>query len=307
MPVSQAVTTIIDQDKCTGCGECIRVCPSGTISLEDGRATVTGAESLNCGHCQAVCPVEAITVRGLDQEAYRLATIDRAGEYIRPGDYDAGRLVALMRSRRSCRNYLAEPIGEDVLTDLVKIGATAPSGTNCQKWTFTVLPTRAEAVALAERINRFFTKLNRLAEKAWLRNGLKLIGKPELADYYRDYYQAVIQARAEYEAAGRERLFHDAPAVIIIGSKPGASCPAEDALLAAQNISLAAHALGLGSCLIGFAVEAMKNDPAIKEFIGLTAKDQVHAVLALGRPDEEYLRQTGRKMIEVNFYRAAKS
>ena len=305
--MTQTVTTIIDRDKCIGCGECVRVCPSETITLEDGRAAVTGTESLACGHCLAVCPTEAITVQALDQEAYRLETVGRADDYIRPGDYDAGRLVALMRSRRSCRNYQDEPIGEDLLADLVKIGATAPSGTNCQMWTFTVLPTRAEVVALAERINQFFAKLNRMAEKAWLRLGLKLIGKPELADYYRAYYQTVKQAMADYRATGRERLFHGAPALIVIGSKPGASCPAEDALLAAQNIILAAHALGLGTCLIGFAVEAMKNDPTVKEFIGLAAGERVHAVLALGRPDEKYLRQTGRKKVEINFYRVAGS
>lgn len=305
--MNQTVTTIIDRDKCIGCGECVRVCPSETITLEDGLATVTGTESLGCGHCLAVCPTEAITVRALDREAYRLETVGRTEDYIKPGDYDAGRLVALMRSRRSCRTYLDEPVGEDLLADLVKIGATAPSGTNCQMWTFTVLPTRAEVVALAERINEFFSKLNRMAEKAWLRLGLKLIGKPELADYHKNYYQTVNRAMTEYKETGRERLFHGAPALIVIGAKPGASCPAEDALLAAQNIILAAHALGLGTCLIGFAVEAMKNDPAIKEFIGLAADERVHAVLALGRPDEKYLRQTGRKKVEINFYRAARS
>ena len=58
-----------------------------------------------------------------------------------------------------------------------------------------------------------------------------------------------------------DRLFHGAAAAILVTGRRQASCPAEDALLATQNILLAAHAMGLGSCLIGFAVEAMRRDP----------------------------------------------
>ncbi|MEZ4578721.1 MAG: nitroreductase family protein [Desulfobacterales bacterium] len=39
--------------------------------------------------------------------------------------------------RRSCRNYKETPVPASVLEDLVRIGITAPSGTNSQMWTFT--------------------------------------------------------------------------------------------------------------------------------------------------------------------------
>ena len=89
-------------------------------------------------------------------------------------------LVRLMASRRSCRNYTNRPVDRDVLDDLIKIGITAPSGTNSQLWTFTVLPTRKAVVALGERCAVFFDRLNRMSENRYLRGFLKLIGKPEL-------------------------------------------------------------------------------------------------------------------------------
>ena len=78
----------------------------------------------------------------------------------------------------------------------------------------------------------------------------------------------------------------------------------EDAMLATQNILLAAHSMGLGSCLIGFAVEAMRNDPRIKPFIKIPAEETVYAVIALGYPDEAYRRLTGRKKAVVRYFEA---
>jgi nitroreductase len=138
-----------------------------------------------------------------------------------------------------------------------------------------------------------------------MRKALKMIGKPALDNYYREYYQSVKEALQEWEHHGRDRLFHGASAVIVVASQPGGSCPMEDAMLATQNILLAAHSMGLGSCLIGFAVEAMRNDPTIKQFIKITDEETVYAVIALGYPDETYERLTGRKRVALRYFEAA--
>jgi len=211
------------------------------------------------------------------------------------GAFDAGELVRLMASRRSCRNFTGEPVPRPVLEDLVKIGTTAPSGTNSQGWTFTTLPSRAAVMKLGNAVGAFFKRINRMAENPLLRHGLRLIGRPELAGYYRDYHQSVAEGLADWEERGRDRLLHGAPAVIIVGSIPGGSCPAEDALLATQNILLAAHAMGLGTCLIGFAVSAMQKDGRIKDLLKIPREENVHAVIALGHPAVAYQRLAGRK------------
>jgi nitroreductase len=208
-----------------------------------------------------------------------------------------------MGSRRSCRSFIDRPVDCSILEDLVKIGITAPSGTNSQKWTFTIVPTRTAVTTFASYISSFFKKLNAMAEKTFLRTALKLIGKGELDDYYRNYYPLVKKASEEWEESGNDRLFHGAAAAIIVGSKPGATCPAEDALLATQNILLAAHSMGLGSCLIGFAVSAMKEAPAIKLSVGIPADEIVYAVIALGYPNESYETVAGRKKPETRYFR----
>ena len=80
-----------------------------------------------------------------------------------------------------------------------------------------------------------------------------------------------------------------------------ASCPAEDALLATGHMLLAAHAMGLGTCLVGFVIEAMRRDSSIARSIGIPEHETPHAVIAIGWPDETYQRVAGRKPAMVRY------
>ena len=300
--IDRKVTTVIDPEKCTGCGLCVKVCPSETISMQNDKAWVTGDRSLQCGHCVAVCPVDAVRVGAIDAQSLSFNSFDLENDWLPHGESDTAYLVQLMASRRSCRNYSEQTVDRAVLEDLVKIGTTAPSGTNSQNWTFTVFPDRTAVNEFGQRIGSFFKKINRMAEKRWMRKGLKLIGKPALDNYYRDFYQSVKDGLREWELYGRDRLFHGAPAVIVVASRPGGSCPMEDALLATQNILLAAHSMGFGTCLIGFALDAIKYDSSIQQFLKIPAEETVYSVIAIGYPDETYEGLAGRKKMVMRYF-----
>jgi nitroreductase len=199
-----------------------------------------------------------------------------------------------MFSRRSCRSFASQEVSQELLQDLITFGISAPSGTNSQQWTFTLLKGRQEVVALAEEVLRFYQKLNRLSSNSLLRGTLKLFGKDELANYFHEYFDSVEDAIQRWNNKQEDLLFHGAPAVIVVGSKLKASCPQDDALLATQNMLLAAHSLGLGSCLIGFVVEAAKRDPSIAKFLKIPTDERIYSVIALGYSKENYLEVTRR-------------
>jgi len=295
------VTIVVDPDKCTGCGFCLAVCPSDTLSIIDGIAVVTGEQSLSCGHCMAVCPTDAIEVKALDNGMTSFETFSLDKKWLKFGDFPTTDLARLIASRRSCRNFKNNPVEPGLLRDLIKLATFAPSGTNSQEWTFTCLSSRKRVLDFGITIKDFFQNLNKKAEKFYLRKGLKIVGIKALDTYYREYYASVKDAMDEMENQGIDRLFHGATACIMIGSGSQASCPKEDAMLAAGNILLAAHTMGLGSCLIGFAVEAMKADNSLQEKIDIPKAEKIHAVIALGYPNETYRRITGRKKPIIRF------
>lgn len=75
----------IDEERCTGCGECIPNCPEGALQIIDGKARLVS--DLFCdglGACVGTCPEGALTVVEAPAEPYDetrvMANIVKAGE-----------------------------------------------------------------------------------------------------------------------------------------------------------------------------------------------------------------------------------
>lgn len=53
----------VANEKCTGCGICLDVCPHEVFSLAEGKAVVSDRKAcMECGACKMNCPFEAISV-----------------------------------------------------------------------------------------------------------------------------------------------------------------------------------------------------------------------------------------------------
>jgi NAD-dependent dihydropyrimidine dehydrogenase PreA subunit len=54
---------VIDETKCTVCGECVKICPVEIYKLEGDKVEVGNTdECSNCQSCTSVCESQAITI-----------------------------------------------------------------------------------------------------------------------------------------------------------------------------------------------------------------------------------------------------
>ncbi|UCC61007.1 MAG: EFR1 family ferrodoxin [Dehalococcoidia bacterium] len=80
-----------DREKCTACGVCIQLCPSGNIVEGRGRRPVWGRNCLLCFTCQVQCPEEAVIWR-LGWTLMRPFTIYNARSAARDASVDCSRI-----------------------------------------------------------------------------------------------------------------------------------------------------------------------------------------------------------------------
>ena len=60
---AEAITAVVDEDLCIGCGLCEEICPYGAPRIEEGKCKMIEALCRGCGACAAECPRRAITMR----------------------------------------------------------------------------------------------------------------------------------------------------------------------------------------------------------------------------------------------------
>ena len=56
------MAVVVDQSKCTGCGDCVATCPCESLSLKDSLCIVDEGSCADCGACVDVCTAGALSL-----------------------------------------------------------------------------------------------------------------------------------------------------------------------------------------------------------------------------------------------------
>lgn len=169
-------------------------------------------------------------------------------------------LFTAIKERRSCRNFLSEPVDEATIEKLLEAAIFAPSPLNSQPWEFIVITNPN----VKEKI---FSEGERCRKWALEKSGWKWLGV-----YTIDFLKTVpviIAVVGDPKKSGVDLLTEEGP----MGYQ--AACSA-----AIQNMHLAAHALGLSSLWF-----TLFDKKALREILGIAPEKMPLALVLIGKPE----------------------
>jgi heterodisulfide reductase subunit A2 len=73
----EGITVLVEQEKCIGCGKCVKACPYGANSLVDKKCVHNEVKCHGCGTCVAECPTSALDQKHFTDQQI-MAQIDAA-------------------------------------------------------------------------------------------------------------------------------------------------------------------------------------------------------------------------------------
>jgi nitroreductase len=193
-----------------------------------------------------------------------------------------------IKTRKSIRAFKPKPIAKGVLKKILQAASNSPSYTNTQPWEVVVVK--------GEKKDELGRKLLELAKaKAPTRPDLPMPKSlpPALEERSRQHGARRLNTLgvARDDEEGREKLrlmnfeFYGAPCAVFLfidGSLGEWSI--FDMGLFAQNLTLAAHSLGVESCL---QASVTNYAPEIKQFFGIEESKKLVIGISLGYPDEK--------------------
>ena len=186
-------------------------------------------------------------------------------------DYET--LLKLIRERRSIRSFSDRAVTREQIERLIEAARWAPSNHNRQPWRFLVLHDGQQIQALARTVaHGLAPRLKRLPAVA--------AGFAAEFEHYATFFAT---------APVLLIVLHRQPVSFAADLLQGATNPALvsgeplSAAMAVQNLLLAAHALGLGACVL---TAPMTAQPAINAALTLPAGYDLTCFVALGYPNE---------------------
>lgn len=297
----------INKDTCSRCGRCYESCPSGGFSWTKGEIPVPVGfggfkqACINCHNCMAVCPTGAMRVNGnfsIKKGRYKSFLTGKVtppnpfGTKETPDFTDIEKnltdIERMIYTRRSNRLFKRDMVPRDVLTRILEAGRFAPSAGNGQPYHFIVI---TDTSVIRELETRSMTVL-RLIKNIYLNPA----GKPKLwkklfislASYLMvNKFDPRPITAMEKTDRNNGRIYFDAPAVILIlKNKHGISNPDLDAGICVQNMVLAAHSLGLGTCIISLPMVPLSYPimAGFRKKIGITYPFEAVTSIAVGYP-----------------------
>ena len=171
--------------------------------------------------------------------------------------------IAMIKDRRSVRKFKDEKVDREVIREIVDIAKWAPSWVNYQIARYTIVDDESIIKELAnEGVNGFVYNIDTLKNA----KGVAVLSyvKGKSGTYYKKYI-----------------------------TTKGESWEVFDAGIACQTFCLAAHAKGVGTCIMGVI-----DEKSIAKIVNLPKEETVAALIVYGYEDGKHAEPTKRKSVD---------
>ncbi|UCD85630.1 MAG: nitroreductase family protein [Deltaproteobacteria bacterium] len=284
----------IVQDKCTKCGICLKVCPTMAYEMRDDQVVIVRSEMcIKCGHCGATCPANAII------ESFSVPEGIPASHLDSPSFPNA--LQLLFRSRRSVRRYKKQPLAREDLEKILEAGRYTATGTNAQTINYIVITDpekidelRTIALPVVMKMFAFIGKVVSMPFSSHLMGD-------EVRERMKNRYVPGMQLLYERQMQGEDRIFYDAPAIMLVTGEKYDETQAFSCAAALYNCSLMAHTLGIGCCFNGFLQTSVNFNKKLKKWMGIPKTQKCYGAMTLGYPNVKYTRLVKRNPARVRW------
>lgn len=268
---------IVDNEKCVGCGLCVKDCFVKDIKIVDGKAKIRNVACFKCGHCIAVCPKGAVSTDEYEMEEVKDYNEDEF-------KIESDTLLNFIKFRRTTRQFKDKDVEEEKIIKIIEAGRFTQTGSNSQNVSYIVVKDKMDEL------------------KEMVLESLKVKGEDILNNLneqtrpFKRYAQMWIKMYEEHKENSKlnDRLFFNAPTLILVVSENPVN-----AALASSNMELMTNALGLGTFFSGFFTLAVKGNEKIRKLLELEESKEIVTCMVIGYPNVKYVRTVPRKAASI--------
>jgi nitroreductase/NAD-dependent dihydropyrimidine dehydrogenase PreA subunit len=268
----------VDQDKCTRCGLCVKVC-RGVLAMGGNGPKVIRPLCIACGQCVAVCPHEALNNVKVP--------LDKQTSIKESLAINADAAAQFLRSRRSIRDYQQKPVPREKVLQILDIARMAPTACNSQGVSYHVVDNPDTLRAISAVITK------------WAEGELKR-DSPMASSPWASNSAAQIEI---YRQTGEDIVLRSAPCLIVAIADKNYAAPIRDnAYLSLAYSQLFAVAIGLGTCWAGlFEYCASIGHKPLLELLDIPEHMQIISGMMVGYPQYTYQRLVDRNHLDVTW------